>query len=79
MYKKGATANNGIEIAENTGGWTVHKLRHIKKDISDKMYTFKVHAEGPEINYYINSEKFFWKTGGIYQWRYWFAGQQLDL
>ncbi|HOA30946.1 MAG TPA: glycerophosphodiester phosphodiesterase family protein [Clostridia bacterium] len=56
--RKGATANNGIEIAENTGGWTVHKTASYKEAISsDKMYTFKVHAEGPEINYYINSEK----------------------
>lgn len=44
--RKGATANNGIEIAENTGGWTVHKTASYKEAISsDKMYTFKVHAE----------------------------------
>ncbi len=56
--RKGATANNGLEIAENTGGWTVHKTASYKETIdSGKMYTFKVHVEGPDINYYINGEK----------------------
>ena len=37
-----ATANNGIEIAENTGGWTVHKTASYKEAISSQ----DVHLQG---------------------------------
>ena len=54
VYKKGSNCQQWYYVKH--GGWTVHKLRHIKAYLPTRC-TFKVHAEGPEINYYINSEK----------------------
>lgn len=56
--RSGATAANGVEIAENTGSWIIHQKGAYKENIDpNKLYTYKALAEDDNITVYINNEE----------------------